>query len=160
MDIYEFAIQMEYEGQVYYQELAEKTSNTGLKNILNMLADDEIKHQQAIEQIRTTTCAMSDSAVLDKVENIFREMKESGGNVNLSGDEEKLYQHAMDLEQKSQSFYQEKAEEVETPEQKALFSKLAEEERKHYQIMSNLVDFVAAPKTWLEDARFSHLDEY
>ena len=160
MDIYEFAIQMEYEGQVYYQELAEKTSNTGLKNILNMLADDEIKHQQAIEQIRTTTCAMSDSAVLDKVKNIFREMKESGGNVNLSGDEEKLYQHAMDLEQKSQSFYQEKAEEVETPEQKALFSKLAEEERKHYQIMSNLVDFVAAPKTWLEDARFSHLDEY
>ena len=51
-------------------------------------------------------------------------------------------------------------DQVESSAQKALFEKLAEEEKKHYRLMSNLVDFVASPKTWLEDARFTRLDEY
>ena len=160
MDIFEFAIEMECEGQEYYQELAQKTSHTGLKNILHMLADDEIKHQQAIEKIRVTSCVMADSPALDKTKNVFQQMKEFGGDVDLSGDEEKMYRHAMDLEEKSRAFYKEKADQIEKPEQKALFSKLAEEEDKHFQIMSNLVDFVQAPKTWLADARFERLGEY
>jgi len=160
MDIFEFAIQMECEGQEYYKELADKTSHTGLKNILNMLADDEIKHQQAIESIRVTSCVMSETQALDKAKNVFRQMKEFGGDVELSGDEEKLYQHAMDLELKSSAFYKDRADQVEKPEQKSLFIKLADEENKHYQIMSNLVDFVQAPKNWLADAEFERLGEY
>ena len=97
MDIFEFAIEMECQGQAYYKELADKTSHTGLKKILNMLANDEIKHQQAIESIRISSCVMSESQALDKAKNVFRQMKEFGGEVDLSGDEEKLYQHAMDL---------------------------------------------------------------
>jgi len=160
MDILEFAVEMECEGQQYYQELAKKTSHTGLKNILGMLADDEIKHQQAIEKIRVTSCVMAESPALDKAKNIFRQMKEFGGVVDLSGDEEKLYRHAMDLEAKSSAFYEDRADQVETAEQRALFLKLAEEENKHFQVMSNLVDFVQAPKTWLADTRFERLGEY
>jgi rubrerythrin len=151
---------MECEGQEYYHALASKTAHTGLKNILTMLADDEIKHQQAIENIRITSCVMAESQALNKAKNVFRQMKEFGAEVDLSGDEEKLYQHAMDLEAKSRAFYKDKADQVQTPEQKALFLKLAEEENKHYQIMSNLVDFVEAPKNWLADAEFERLGEY
>jgi rubrerythrin len=160
MDIFEFAIQMECEGQEYYHELASQTNHTGIKNILMMLADDEIKHQQAIEKIRITTCIMPETQVLDNAKNVFRQIKDFGGQVDLSGDEEKLYRHAMDLELKSRSFYQDRADQVKTPEQKALFRKLADEENRHYQIMRNLVDFVQAPKTWLADAEFERLDEY
>lgn len=160
MDIFKFAIQMECEGQDYYRQLASKTTHNGIKNILVMLAEDELKHQQAIEKVRDTASEMPETAVLANAKNVFQQMKDFGGEVNLSGDEESLYRHAMDLEMKSRSFYKDKADQIETPEQKNLFLKLAEEENKHYHVLSNLVDFVAAPKTWLEDAEFEHLDDF
>ena len=98
--------------------------------------------------------------MLDKAKNVFQQMKDFGEEFDLSGDEESLYSQAMDLEQKSVSFYLDRAEQMENAKQKVLFEKLAEEEKKHYHLMSNLVDFVASPKTWLETARFSRLDEY
>ena len=160
MDIFEFAIQMECEGQDYYRQLASKTAHTGIKNILNMLADDELKHQEAIEKAQTSSCDMPETGVLDNAKNVFRQMQDFGGDIDLSGDEEQLYRHAMDLELKSRSFYKDKADQMESPGQKDLFLKLAEEENKHYHVLSNLVDFVAAPKTWLADAEFEHLDDF
>lgn len=159
MDIFEFAIQMEREGLEYYQQLASEATHTGIKNILKMLAEDEIKHQQAIEKIRDTSSVMAETRILDNAKNVFRQMKDFGGVIDFSGDEEQLYRHAMDLELKSRSFYQDKADQVRTQEQKDLLLKLAKEEDKHYQIMSNLVDFVQAPKTWLADAEFERLDD-
>ena len=44
MNIYEFAMQMEKDGETFYRNLASKVSNLGLKNILNMLAEEEVKH--------------------------------------------------------------------------------------------------------------------
>ena len=87
-------------------------------------------------------------------------MKDFGGEFNLSGDEEPLYRHAIDLELKSQSFYEDKADQVQTPEEKELFLKLAGEEKRHYHLLNNLIDFFTAPKTWLSDAEFEDLDEY
>ena len=67
---------------------------------------------------------------------------------------------AIELEQRSVSFYLDRADQVETPEQQALFKQLAEEEKKHLRLLDCLLDFVASPKTWLEDAEFNRLDEY
>ncbi len=39
MNIYEFAMQMEKDGEAFYRNLALKVSNLVLKNILNMLAE-------------------------------------------------------------------------------------------------------------------------
>jgi rubrerythrin len=160
MDIFEFAIQMECDGQDYYRQLASKTTHNGIKKILIMLAEDELKHQQALEKARDTSSIMPETAVLTNAKNVFRQMKDFGGDIDLSGDEEPLYRHAMDLELKSRSFYRDKADQVQTPEQKDLFLKLAEEEKKHYHLLSDLIDFFTAPKTWLADAEFEHLDEY
>jgi rubrerythrin len=160
MDIFDFAIQMEVDGQNFYHQLASRTTHQGIRNILNMLADDEIKHQVAIERVRITDCVMPETEVLEKAKNVFQQMQDFGGNFDLSGDEEAVYRQAMDLEQKSIGFYLDKADQVDVPEQKELFLKLAEEEKKHHFLLENLVDFVAAPKTWLEDAEFGRLDEY
>ena len=160
MDIFEFAIQMERDGQDFYHELASKTAHPGIKKILTMLAEDERKHQEAIEKARTTSCIMPETGVLDNAKNVFRQMQDFGGQLDLSGDEEALYRQAMELENKSIAFYRDKADQVGTPEQKALFLKLVEEEKKHFFLLDNLVNFVAAPKTWLSDAEFERLDDY
>ena len=160
MDIFEFAIQMERDGQDFYHQLASKATHTSIKNILNMLADDEFKHQEAIEKARTSSFVMPETGVLDHAKNVFRQMQDFGGQFDFSGDEEALYRQAMELENKSIAFYKDKADQVSTPEQKALFLKLVEEEKKHFTLLNNLVNFVAAPKNWLEDAEFERLDEY
>lgn len=160
MDIYKFAIQMEQDGEQYYRKLAKKAVHPGIKGVLNTLADDELKHQEAIKNIQKTTGRIIETNVLEDAKNVFEQLNDFGGEFNLAGDEEKTYKHAMELEQASITFYLDRADQVENDAQKALFETLAQEEKKHYHLMSNLVDFVAAPKTWLEDARFTRLDEY
>ena len=43
---------------------------------------------------------------------------------------------------------------------KRIFQKLAEEEKKHYFLLENIIQFVSRPETWLENAEFYHLEEY
>ena len=51
MDIFEYAIQMEKDGEDYYCQLAQQAANEGLKTILAMLADEEVKHRNIIEKM-------------------------------------------------------------------------------------------------------------
>ena len=52
MDIYEFSLNMEREGEEYYRLLAKNTTSPGLYKIFTMLADEEVKHCKVIESIK------------------------------------------------------------------------------------------------------------
>lgn len=160
MDIFEFAIQMERDGEAFYRDIAAKTPDKGLQTILLMLAEDEQKHARTIQDMQSQTPAMKATTVLDTAKNVFVQMKDFGGEIDLSGDEEKLYREAMVIEQRSISFYLDRADQVEKDEQKAVFQQLAEEEKKHYRLLQDMADFVKRPKNWLENAEFSHFEEY
>jgi rubrerythrin len=160
MNIFEFAIQMERDGQEYYNELASKTPHPGIQKILNMLAADELRHQQILEKIQTGMAEVPVTEALDNAKNVFQQMRDFGGEIELTGQEESLYHHAIELEEKSISFYLDRSEQADTPQQQALLGKLAEEEKKHRYLLECLLDFFVAPKTWLEDAEFQRLGEY
>ncbi|MBN2289397.1 MAG: rubrerythrin, partial [Candidatus Glassbacteria bacterium] len=64
------------------------------------------------------------------------------------------------LEKKSEDFYQEKSSEVDDPAHKEVLLKLADEERKHYWILENIIEFVSRPDAWLENAEFHKLERY
>ncbi|MCE5184838.1 MAG: ferritin family protein [Planctomycetaceae bacterium] len=160
MDIFEFAIQMEMEGQRYYEELAAKSPNPGIKHIMTMLAEDETKHRQTIEKIRLSTCVMTETKILENTRNVFEQLREQAVVPQLTGDEESLYRHAMEIENESIAFYLDRADQVDTPEQKSLFERLAEEERKHHRLLAGLLEFVSRPKTWLEDAEYNSFGNY
>jgi len=51
MNIYEFAMQMERDGEAFYRDLAAKSSSAGVARILNMLAADEVKHYDILKQM-------------------------------------------------------------------------------------------------------------
>jgi rubrerythrin len=160
MDIFEFAIKMEMDGQHYYENLAAQSRDASIKNVMKMLAEDEVKHRQAIEKIRLSTCGMAETKILERARNVFEQMREFGGIPELTGDEESLYRHAMDLENASHAFYLDRADQVARPEQRELFERLAEEEQKHYHLLQGLVDFVGRPKNWLEDAEYNSIGNY
>ncbi len=160
MDIFEYAMQMEKDGEAYYRQLAQQTTNKGLKTILTMLADEEVKHYNAIDKTKTGESQITETTILADAKNIFVQLKDSGEGFDVEISQIDLYKKAQDIEEKSRNFYLEKANEVGQDYQKELFLKLAEEEKKHYFLLDNIIEFVSGPEHWLENAEFYHLEEY
>ncbi len=165
MDIYEFAMQMEKDGENYYRKLIEGCKDPGLKKIFTMLADEEVKHYTFIKQLRQKTGLpeVNETQILENVKNIFIGMKEGKQVPQIDTTKETdAYRKACDIEEMSRKFYLEKAQEVEGEQAKLLLNQLAKEEEKHLRIMENIVDFIsrAEPGKWLENAEWHHLDTY
>ena len=159
MDIYEFAIKMEQDGEQFYRTAARQTRNRGVKRILGLLADDEVKHCSTLKQMRQAAPAqMRETTVLTDAKNVFAQMQ--GHAPNLSGQQTDIYLQAQEIERLSQQFYQEKAEQVSDPSHRALFGRIAEEERLHFLLLEHVIQFLSRPKVWIENAEFNHLDEY
>jgi rubrerythrin len=160
MNIFEYAMQMEKDGEEYYRDVARNVQNTGVRYILTMLADEEAKHFQILQNIAQAQPDAGDTGILDRARNVFQEMKETGQTLHVDESQIELYKDARTIEQKSIDFYTEKSREVTDPPRKQLLQKLAEEEKKHYFLLENIIDFVSRPTTWLENAEFVHLEEY
>ena len=160
MDVFEYAMQMEKDGEDYYRQMARQTANKALRNVLTMLADEEVKHYNAIEKMKTVPPQMGESTILADAKNVFIQMKEAEEKPDLDIGQIELYKKAQEIERKSREFYLEKSNEVEKEYQKRIFLKLAEEEKKHYFLLENIIEFVSRPESWLENAEFYHLDEY
>ncbi len=161
MDIFEYAMQMEKDGEDFYREVAQQSPNRGIKTILTMLADEEVRHYNAIEKMKSAEpVQLAEGSVLTKAKNVFAQLKESGEKFTSETNQIGLYKKALDIEKKSQDFYTEKAGEVSDTNAKELFLRLAQEEQKHYVLVENIIDFLSRPDTWLENAEFCHLDEY
>ena len=160
VDIFKYAMQMEKDGENYYHQLAQQTANKGLQTILIMLADDEVKHYNAIKRIQTTEAHIAETTILTDAKNVFVQIKESSKNFDFDIKQTELYRKAQDIEKESRDFYLEKANEVAEEYQKELFLRLAEEEKKHYFLLDNIIEFVSRPEQWLENAEFYHLEEY
>jgi rubrerythrin len=73
MNIYEYAMQMEKDGENYYRELAGNSQVEGIKIILTMLANEEVKHYNAIAQLQkhAGNSLFAKTTVLENVKNVF-----------------------------------------------------------------------------------------
>ena len=164
MDIYEYAMQMEQDGEKFYRELAGNSRVEGLKTIFTMLADEEVKHSQVIAQLRKHAghASLAETTVLQDVKNIFVRMREEKTMASFEVSDLEAYRKALDIEEMSREFYQDKAADAEEEEVKKILLRLADEEERHCRIMENIVAFVARPEpgNWLENAEWHHLDEY
>jgi len=162
MNIYKYAMKMEKDSEIYYSELANKTDDIGLQNILKMLAGDEVKHYKIIEQMMKSDASaeLAETGILKNAKNIFIEIKGKNIVFNFNLSQVDFYRKAREFEEKSYKFYLEMSDKVEIKSQKKLFLMLAEEEKKHMFLLENLVEFVSRPETWIENAEFNHLDDY
>jgi rubrerythrin len=152
---------MERESENYYRQLAAKTDRKGLKTIFNMLAGEEAKHYRVVEEMKSKMpVEVADTNILPDAKEIFRQMADDTEKFNFSAEEPEYYRKAQEIEKKSRNFYLQKADEFEDELQRGVFRRLAEEEKKHYFLLQNIIDFVATPKSWLENAEWYHLDEY
>lgn len=165
MDIYQFAMQMEKDGENYYRQLAKDCGVSGLAKIFTMLADEEVKHYITIEKLsrKEENPQLADTKILENVKNVFLSMQTAKEEFFIDTTKAaSAYRKACSLEDTSQKFYQEKASLVETEQERQILARLAKEEEKHLRIMESIVEFVSRPEpgNWLENAEWSHLDDY
>lgn len=162
MNVFEFAMQMEKDGEAFYREIAGNTKDAGLQKIFNTLADEEVVHYNTFKSLYEKTAAEAvESNVLEKAKNIFTEMKASGGiDVSDATAQIDAYRKAMKAEEEAYTFYEEKAQEADDPAEKKILLIFAREERRHYRLLENVIEFVSRPDEWLENAEFAHLEEY
>jgi len=69
---------MELDGRYFYLDLAKKTENSGIKSVLTMMAESEVKHYNVILDMQKNdkTEYSKDAAVLKEIKNVFMKMKE------------------------------------------------------------------------------------
>jgi rubrerythrin len=163
VNVFDFAMQMEKDGEAYYRDMAAGCGVEGIKNILNLLADDEVGHFQTFKKLKEETPAdIAGTAILTNAGNIFARMREKDTKkeYNVDVSEIELYKKAIEIEKKSEEFYKEKANEMDNPKAKEIFLTIAEDERRHQFLLENMINFLSRPVTWVEDAEFNRLEDY
>ncbi|MFA5570997.1 MAG: ferritin family protein [Sphaerochaetaceae bacterium] len=159
MDIFDIAIKMEVEGATFYRELASRSQVDGFKAIFTMLAEDEDRHKETFEAMkenRSVPPSSADASV--RAAQIFKQF--SKDEILQHTSEIELYQKALDIEQRSIDYYNEQLEATEDTAQKRIITKIIEEERRHYELIDDIIVMVERPERWVEDAEFGVREEY
>lgn len=165
-DVFDFAMQMEQDGRDYYEEMASKTKIPALKKILTGLADDERRHYQIFKNLReqhsdqVSQLSEKSTTIMSDAKNIFEQLSGNEVEVDTAGDAIEVWEHAQEIEKKSEDFYREKAGVVPDKTAKDLLNKIADEEHKHWALIESVMQFLHRPDRWLEDAEWNHLEEY
>ncbi len=160
VDILEYAMKVEIEGEAHYRKLAERSNNSGMKKILLEMAESEVEHYNVFKAFKDkSNVPVINDAIFPNVKKIFSGMK-MDTTLEVQADEIDLFRQVQHHEKKSQEFYLQKADEVEDAALKEMLLKIAEEEGKHYQVLGGLIDFLSNPSQWLADAEWNQISEY
>jgi rubrerythrin len=161
VNIIDYALQMEKDGEAYYREMALQADDVGTKQILSILADAEAEHYTIFQQMKENQpVKKSEKQHIAMIKTLFTEIRERGDRDLIDSKQVDAYIKARDIEKKSQEFYQQKAEELDDPEQKDICLRIAEEEGQHYIILDNLIELLQRPATWVEDAEWRNMEDY
>lgn len=160
MDVYTYAMDMEKESERYYRELGQNCGNVELDGVFGLLADEEARHYDLLKEMR----AKSDlkevpSTLLSDVKTIFQQIR-AKGEFSCSLDQAEMYEKAQTVEEKTKAHYLDRAERAASAAEKALFERLAGEEQKHWTLLDNIIELVSRPEQWIEDAEFTHFEDY
>lgn len=142
MDVFEFAKKMEKDGEKYYRDLAETQAHKGLRSVFSELADDELNHFEVLEGLQKQIAPdLIHTTVLDLVDNVFAKMKEAGSSPGEFSSGLDGFTKALELERQSLGFYSENAKKCEDERAETMLLRIADEERKHIQVMEMTIEF-------------------
>jgi rubrerythrin len=163
MNVFEFAMKMEKDGQVYYEEHAAKETSPALKKIWLQLAKDEAKHYEIFRRMKdgeigeAAKMSAMRTEILDTAKTVFEELAAKKQEFKFSKDVFEAWEKAQDVEIETEEFYRQKQQDETDPRVKKAFGLLADEENKHVSLIEHVIDFLHEPKSWLEDAEWGNI---
>jgi len=138
--------------------MANQAPVEGIKKVLLMLAEDEVRHRVALENLQKKLDIGPLQGVAIDIKTIFNEMRRDKNVTTISVDAVEDYRKAVEIEKRGMDFYKEKFAETDDPESKKLFEILMRQEMYHHKTVENLLDMVQKPDWWVESAEFNPHD--
>jgi len=165
MNAFEFAMNMEQDGKKYYEEQAAKMTNPALQRIFRELAHDEQSHYETFKALKdgkkTDYEAAFKTGILATTKNVFEEMRDEGEDIDaFASDVMPAWQKALKIEDDSEKFYREQARKATEASQKKIWTRISDEEHKHWVAITHVIQFIDRPNQWLENAEWTHLESY
>ena len=155
-EILKQAILLEKRGRSFYRKVAEQTEHNAVKEIFEMMAQEELNHMQTLaEQYKAfqkdnkfapgTYDKTESSHVASKV--LTGEIKEK---ISAAGFEAAAISAAIAMEERAIEFYSNGASTTTDPEAKALYQWLANWEREHLNMLLG-IDKALKEKIWFDN---------
>lgn len=145
------AIKQESDGRAFYSEAAEKASNPFAKAVLSALADDEKDHLKRVREIYETLKNRpgwpTTSAMIARKSgalNIFEEKSEKVIESISDNDAAKVLKTSLEMENKAEKFYLDRADAASCSAEKEFYEKLAAEEALHCSIIQRLINLFSS----------------
>ena len=155
MNILEFAINMELEGEKYYLKQADNVSDTVLKNIFMILAKDECNHAEILQKkSNNISFELSHNPLLSDTKNLFEGIKDFKSETKQIPEQLDLYREALDKEKESIDLYSKLLLEADDDESKTLYDFLLKQEKDHFLTLEELVSLLNRSNDWVEAAEF------
>lgn len=157
MDLLTSAISMERDGKRYYLLCANKVKNEFGKKLFEKLAEYEDLHIKKIEEVyqklkedKKLEFITSTGGDIKRLrENIFKEaIKSLDKNIKPDADDLFALKEGMRLEEKSEEYYNTLAKETENIFEKRFYLTLAYEERGHYLLLFDSLEYLTNPESW------------
>lgn len=155
MNVLEFAINMELDGEKYYNDQAKNTKDTALQTIFLILAKDEKFHAETLQKkSNKLSFELQPNETLSETKNLFNGIKNFKSEIKQIPDQLDLYRVALEKEKESINLYEKFLLESSDDESKKLFAYLIKQEKDHYEILEELVSQLNKSEDWVESAEF------
>jgi len=161
MDVLQFALDMELEGERYYRRQSEKYATTPLETVFDVLAKDEAKHAGILRsKIEGEAFERKANERRADSKSLFSGLQDYKPSVEEIPDQAELYHAALEMEQRSIDLYADLRSKADDIQLRPLFDFLVQEETRHHQILEDVFRFVNRPNEWVEAAEFGLREEY
>ena len=161
MDIYNFALQFEKDGEAFYRASAAALKDKNLADILLFLAGEEHKHYELLERLKKGEGERPSSIFVSDVTNVFSRMKaKNEGFVDPKDTVTDIFTKAMKIEDESVAYYDKASREAADPKAKNLLGALKRQEEAHYSLLSSIIEYYETPNLWMEQAEFHNIKDY
>lgn len=144
LDILKRAILLERRGQAFYQKVADHARNNAVREFFQIMADEELRHKQILEEqykafTENAQFAVSDSqAEVDPSISDLVLTESLTAKIAAAGFEAAAISAAMVMEEQAISLYADRARSAQDPNEKALFRWLANWEHGHLLFLAKL----------------------
>ncbi|MDA8091739.1 MAG: ferritin family protein [Nitrospiraceae bacterium] len=151
MDAVEIAIKTETDAIDFYGKAAQKTSHPVGKKMFLSIIEDEKRHLEVLKCIfeGMDIEVPEGKNPMGRVKTVFDENRDLMlSRVAATSDEVQALEMAMKMEKDSVDFYEKAAASARERKEKAVFERLVEEEKQHYAIFSNTLQFLTDTGNW------------
>jgi rubrerythrin len=152
LDALRVAIQLEIDGKDYYLKASRNSQNEVGAKLFSTLAAEEDLHRQKFEEIYSATQSKNAWPAIDFTlptgQTLKTLFKIASKSVKASDSELAAIETAMEMENKTQDFYRERAGKALFQEEKKYYTTLAGIENEHHAVLLDYYEYLKDPAGW------------